>query len=141
LNTALRRVYDNPASGGHTRHRAEGCVLFLEHHAAVHVQRGTNASGKIEVTGRWSGGRVGVFTEDKDFHGKASGDKGELPVGKWDGYVPLVEAISKCFQTGIAPVKPEETLEIYAFMDAVEESRRKGGATVPVQLPAGSAGR
>jgi hypothetical protein len=100
------------------------------------VRRGTNAAGKIEVTGKWSGGRVGVFTEDKDFRGNASGAKGEMSVGKWDGYVPLVEAISKFFQTGIAPVKLEETLEIYAFMDAAEESRLKGGATV--KLPSAS---
>lgn len=94
------------------------------------VRRGTNAAGKIEVTGEWSGGRIGVFTEDKDFRGNASGSKGEMPIGKWDGYVPLVEAISKFFQTGIAPVASEETLEIYAFMDAVEVSRRLGGKSV-----------
>jgi hypothetical protein len=97
------------------------------------VQRGTNAQGKIEVVGKWSGGRVGVFTEDKDFRGNAAGAKGEMPVGKWDGYVPLVEAISKFFQSGIAPVKPEETLEIYAFMDAVEESGRLAGKMVRLE--------
>ncbi len=105
------------------------------------VRRGTNAQGKIEVVGKWSGGRVGVFTEDKDFRGNASGVKGEMAVGKWDGYVPLVEAISKFFQTGVAPVKPEETLEIYAFMDSVEESRRLGGATVLLPAAKGVPGR
>jgi hypothetical protein len=94
------------------------------------VRRGTNAAGKIEVVGKWSGGRVGVFTEDKDFCGNAAGAKGGMSVGKWDGYVPLVEAISKFFQTGIAPVTSEETLEIYAFMDAAEESKRLGGKIV-----------
>lgn len=94
------------------------------------VQRGTNAAGKIEVTGKWRGGRMGVFTEDKDFRGNASGSKGEMPVGKWDGYVPLVEAISQFFRTGIPPVTSGETLEIYAFMDAVEESKRLGGKNV-----------
>jgi hypothetical protein len=97
------------------------------------VRRGTNAQGKIEVVGKWRGGRVGVFAEDKDFRGSASGVKGELAVGKWDGYVPLVEAISKFFRTGIAPVRPEETLEIYAFMDASEESRIKDGAVISLQ--------
>jgi hypothetical protein len=98
------------------------------------VRRGTNAQGKLEVIGKWSGGRVGVFTEDKDFRGNAAGSKGEMTVGKWDGYVPLVEAISKFFQTGIAPVTSEETLEIYALMDAVEESKRLGGKTVQVEF-------
>lgn len=105
------------------------------------VRRGTNAQGKIEVVGKWSRNRIGVFTEDKDFRGNAAGAKGEMPVGKWDGYVPLVEAISKFFQTGIAPVKPEESLEIYAFMDAAEESRRLGGATVRLQASPSDRGR
>ena len=37
------------------------------------VQRGTTADGKIEVTGTWSGGRKGIFREDKSFHGLAKG--------------------------------------------------------------------
>ena len=105
------------------------------------VRRGTNAQGKIEVIGNWSGGRVGVFTEDKDFRGNAVGAKGEMAVGKWDGYVPLVEAISKFFQTGITPLKQEETLEIYAFMDATEESRKQKGAVVLLPLDKGVIGR
>jgi hypothetical protein len=105
------------------------------------VRRGTNAQGKLEVIGKWSGGRVGVFTEDKDFRGNAAGSKGEMTVGKWDGYVPLVEAISKFFQTGIAPVTSEETLEIYALMDAVEESKRLGGKTVQVEFVSRVSGR
>ncbi len=105
------------------------------------VRRGTNAQGKIEVVGKWSGGRVGVFTEDKDFRGNAAGSKGEMSVGKWDGYVPLLEAISKFFQTGIAPVKSEETLEIYAFMDGAEESRNKEGAVVLLPMAKGIIGQ
>ena len=94
------------------------------------VQRGTNAEGKIQVIGKWNGGRMGVFTEDKDFRGNASGDKGVMSIGKWDGYVPLVEAISKFFQTNVTPVEQGETLEIYAFMDASEESKRTAGKSI-----------
>ena len=36
----------------------------------------------------------------------------------------------KFFQTGIAPVTPEETLEIFAFMEAADESKRRGGSVV-----------
>src|SRR5207302_3525930 len=54
------------------------------------VQRGKTPEGKIEVTGTWSGGRKGIFREDKGFHGLARGDKGEAPAGSFDGYVPLV---------------------------------------------------
>ena len=94
------------------------------------VQRGTNASGKIEVVGIWRGGRKGVFREEDAFHGLAKGEKGEAPVGGFDGYVPLIAEIMKFFETGVAPVKPEETIEIIAFMEAADESKAKGGATV-----------
>lgn len=96
------------------------------------VQRRTNALGLVEVVGSWSGGRRGVFREAKDFHGKAAGATGELAVGRWDGYVPLVQAITKFFQTRIAPVSPEETLEIYAFMDGAALSQQNAGR--PVQI-------
>ena len=36
------------------------------------------------------------------------------------------------FQTGIAPVTAEETLELFAFMEAADESKRRGGQ--PVKL-------
>ncbi len=96
------------------------------------VQRQTTPEGKIEVVGIWSGGRKGVYREDKEFHGLAKGEKGEAPVGSYDGYEPLVAEIMKFFQTGVAPVKPEETIEILAFMEAADESKKQGGA--PVKL-------
>lgn len=96
------------------------------------VQRGKTAAGKIEVIGDWGRGRKGIYREDKTFHGSAKGAKGEMAVGGFDGYVPLVQAITKFFQTGVAPVKPEETIEIFAFMEAADESKRLGGA--PVKL-------
>ena len=36
----------------------------------------------------------------------------------------------KFFQTGIAPVSADETLEIFAFMEAADESKRQGGQPV-----------
>lgn len=96
------------------------------------VQRGTNAQGKIEVTGTWSGGRKGVFREDKGFHGLAKGDQGEAQVGSFDGYAPLVEQIVKFFQTRVEPVPREETIEIFAFMEAADLSKEKNGE--PVRL-------
>jgi hypothetical protein len=97
------------------------------------VQRGSTADGKIEVTGTWKGGRKGVFREDKNFHGSANGEKGEAKAGSFDGYVPLVAEIIKFFQTGVAPMKPEETIEIFAFMEAADESKRQGGAPVKIK--------
>jgi hypothetical protein len=96
------------------------------------VQRGKTAEGKIEVVGTWRGGRRGVFREDKSFRGSAKGEKGESNVGSFDGYAPLVEQIVKFFQTGIAPVSPKETIEIFAFMEAADESKKLGGAPVKI---------
>ena len=96
------------------------------------VQRGTTPEGKIEVIGNWSDGRKGIYREDKEYHGVARGEKGEAPVGSFDGYLPLMEEIMKFFQTGIVPVKPEETLELLAFMEAADQSKREGGAAVSV---------
>lgn len=94
------------------------------------VKRGTTADGKIEVIGKWKGGRTGVFREAKGYTGLAKGDKGEAPIGAYDGYAPLVVEAIKTFQTGIVPVKAEETIEILAFMEAADESKRRGGAEV-----------
>jgi len=96
------------------------------------VQRGTTVEGKIEVTGTWSDRRKGIFRQDNSFHGSAKGEKGEARAGTFDGYIPLVEQIMKFFQTGVAPVPPQETIEIFTFLEAADESKRQGG--VPVKL-------
>jgi predicted dehydrogenase len=102
----------------------------------VSVKRDQTAEGFIQVTGNWGAGRVGIYREaDRKakggpYGGQAVGEKGEAPIGKFDGYEVLLEAIVKMFRTGKAPVTPEETLELYAFMEAADESKRQGGAEV-----------
>lgn len=86
--------------------------------------------GKIRVTGVWEGGRTGIFQEGSGYSGKASGDKGEGEVGKFDGYRPLLVEIVKFFRSGKPPVSSQETIELYAFMEAADESRRQGGKEV-----------
>ena len=44
----------------------------------------------------------------------------------------MLEEIVRFFQTCIAPVDPEETLELFAFLEAAQRSRERGG--VPVLL-------
>ena len=102
----------------------------------VSVKRDQTPEGFIRVTGDWGDGRVGVYREaDRKakggpYGGLAVGEKGEAPIGKFDGYEVLLEAVVKMFRTGKAPVTPEETLELYAFMEAADESKRQGGAEV-----------
>lgn len=80
-------------------------------------------------------GRKGVFQEEngkarKGYGGIARGPKGEAIVGTYDGYDPLLAEVVAFFRTGRAPVSAEETLELYTFMSAADESKRQGGAEV-----------
>ena len=102
------------------------------------VRRGTTSDGKIMVTGTWEGGRAGIYreandTDRKGYGGKAVGEKGESAVGAYDGYEPLLHAAVHFFRTGVTPVTTVETLEIYAFMEAADESKRRGGAEVTLK--------
>ncbi len=97
------------------------------------VRRTVSTPTEDVVVGQWEGGRVGTFrgTRGKGgYGGTARGTKGTMAVGAYDGYRPLVVAIVHFFYTGVAPVKEEETLEIYAFMEAADESKRRHGAEV-----------
>jgi hypothetical protein len=55
-----------------------------------------------------------------------------MPVGEYAGYGPLIDEIVKFFKTGKPPVPAEETIEMFAFMSAADESKAKGGAPVPI---------
>ena len=99
----------------------------------VSVKRGTTADGKIEVVGEWAGGRVGTYREGKGYAGKAIGETGEGPVGSYDGYEPLLFEVLKFARSGQPPVGEAETLEIYAFMEAADESKRQNGASVTLE--------
>ena len=97
------------------------------------VERRTTADGKIEVVGHWSGGRTGTFRESTAYGGLAKGEKGEAPVGSFDGYEPLVVQIVKFFHTKVPPVQAAETLELFAFMEAADESKRQGGKVITLK--------
>lgn len=98
----------------------------------VSVRRGTTADGLVEVTGTWKDGRTGIYREGKGYGGRARGETGEMEVGAYDGYAPLVAEVVRFFRTGYAPVSPEETIEIFAFMEAADESKRREGEAVPL---------
>jgi len=86
------------------------------------------------VTGTWDDGRVGTFRGilqgQTGFGAMVFGEKGMAPSGKFEGYEPLLVEIAKFFKTGQPPMTVEHTLEIYAFMEAADESLRQGGRPV-----------
>lgn len=78
------------------------------------------------VIGEWKNGGIGTFRGildgEKGYGGQAFGTEGLTDLGSWEGYDPLIEAILQYFRTGEVPVQPNETLEIYAFMEAAKIS-------------------
>ena len=95
-----------------------------------------------QVTGVWADGRVGTWrgirsgTGGKGGYGatvfgsKAIADTGRLPF--YISYEPLTVEIAKFFKTGKPPVRAEDTIEIYAYLEAAEESKRRGGKPVTI---------
>jgi Oxidoreductase family, NAD-binding Rossmann fold len=89
------------------------------------------------VVGIWNDDRIGTFRGTRSgiygIGGIAFGENGNLSLGEEHGYNPLLVKIIDFFNTGIVPVKAEETLEIFAFMAAAEESKQRGGAAVDIE--------
>lgn len=86
------------------------------------------------AVGTWDDGRIGTFrgtrTGEHTYGGTAYGEKGDAVLGPFEGYKPLLTEIIQFFQTGNPPVKSEDTLEMCAFMEAADESKRRKGASV-----------
>jgi predicted dehydrogenase len=97
--------------------------------------------------GVWSGGRIGVLHALRTGPLNTSttgviphqvtvfGTGGSAAQDRDDGtltYTALLEEIVRFFQTRVAPVDPEETSELFAFLEAAQLSHERGG--VPVRL-------
>ncbi|MFQ6035647.1 MAG: Gfo/Idh/MocA family protein [Sedimentisphaerales bacterium] len=86
------------------------------------------------VVGLWKDGRIGTYKGlrkgKSDFGALVYGTKGIVRSGGHAGYGPLIDEIVKFFKTGRVPVPPEQTIEIFAFMSAADESKAQDGAEV-----------
>ncbi len=95
-----------------------------------------STQGTDLVVGVWEGGRVGTFRGIRDGKGTYGatvfGSKAMMPGGTYDGYKPLLIEIGKFFRSGKPPVSAEETIELFAFMEAADESKRQGGRPVSI---------
>lgn len=92
-----------------------------------------------QVAGRWHDGRIGTFRGIREAGGKSGfgatifGTKriSQAAIGSdKDG---LSAEIARFFKTGKAPVPPAVTVEMFAFMEAAEESKRQGGKPVAIR--------
>ena len=90
-----------------------------------------------EIVGRWKDGRIGSVRALRPYghygavvmHAK---DVVQSAPNAGTGYRGLVVEIVRFFETGKPPVAVEESLEMFAFMDAALRSKQAGGK--PVQL-------
>jgi hypothetical protein len=85
-----------------------------------------------EITCRWHDGRIGsvrALRPSGPYGGVVFRKDGIVtsPPKPRTGYESLVHEIVKFFETGRPPVPNEETLEIFAFMDAAQRSKESGG--------------
>lgn len=94
----------------------------------------THTEGTDIATGVWQDGRIGTFRGLRqgasNYGATVFGTKGIAPSGSYAGYRPLVDEIAKFFKTGQPPVPAAETLEIFTFMEAADESKRQAGKPV-----------
>ena len=115
----------------------------------------TRASTDVadQVTGEWKDGRVGTYrgirkgvpkysatvfgskgVSTAGIYGHGVPVKGVVPTNdKYMGYEGVAIEIVKLFKTRTPPVTAEETIELFAFMEAAEESKRLKGAPVKLE--------
>ena len=100
------------------------------------VSRVTAPDSDVAV-GLWDDGRIGTFRGLRagklSYGGTAFGSENIAPLGDYGGYEPLVVEIVKFFRGGDPPVSAEETIEIFAFMTAADESKRQNGKPVMIE--------
>jgi predicted dehydrogenase len=97
----------------------------------------TQTDGTELVVGVWNGGRIGTFRGLRqgplDYGATVFGSKGIVSTSGYGGYEPLIVEIVKFFKTGKPPVSALETVQLFAFMEAADESKRQGGKPVTIE--------
>jgi predicted dehydrogenase len=90
------------------------------------------------ATGAWKDGRVATYRGIRpgggagDFGGTVFGDKGAATVREGGEDQALMRELVRFFRAGKPPVGADETIEIFAFMDAAEQSASQGGRSVSI---------
>ena len=96
----------------------------------------THTENTDVAVGVWKDGRIGTYRGLRKckygYSAVVFGEKEIASAGKSAGYGPLVDEIAKFFRTGKAPVSAEETIAIFAFMSAAEESKKAGCSPISI---------
>ena len=112
-------------------------ILYTIMGAGCQTVTRVHTDGTDLAVGVWEGGRVATFrgirAGKRGYGATVFGAKGIQFCNKYDGYKPLVHKICKFFKTGVPPISAEETIEMFAFMEAADESKRQGGVPVSIE--------
>ncbi|MEX2672765.1 MAG: Gfo/Idh/MocA family oxidoreductase [Phycisphaeraceae bacterium] len=96
----------------------------------------THTEGQDVVVGVWDDGRIGTVrgmrSMSPGYGGTILTSEGTLDLGGYNGYRPLVVDIVRMFRSGEPSVSAEESIEIYAFMQAADVSKAEGGKPVSI---------
>ena len=99
----------------------------------------TYTDGADVIVGKWRGGRIGTVRALRPYGGfgavvfRSKEVTQSHPRGSSSSdYRALLVEIVKFFETKQPPVSNDETLEIFAFMEAADESKRQGGRPVKI---------
>ena len=97
-----------------------------------------HTDGEDSVVGTWKDARIGEIrrlrSSPRQYGALVFGAKRIAVSGTPDGsYRPVVQEIVQFFQTGQAPVNPEESLEVLEFMEAADRSKERNGAPVALE--------
>jgi hypothetical protein len=89
------------------------------------------------VVGVWEDERIGTFRGIRKGQGgygaTVFGEQGISVLNEYAGYEPLLVKVCEFYESGKAPIPIDETLEIFAFMQAAEESKHQGGISVELE--------
>ena len=88
------------------------------------------------ITCKWKDGRLGtvnVLRPYGDYGAIAFREKEIVATPKYKhAYTNMLKELVQFFATGVPPVPNEETMEIFAFMDAAQRSKENGGKPTSV---------
>ena len=94
------------------------------------------ASTNDVITCKWKDGRLGtvnVLRPYGDYGAIAFREKEIVSTPKYKhSYTNMLKELVQFFATGVPPVSNEETMEIFAFMDAAQRSKENGGKPTKV---------
>ncbi len=96
----------------------------------------TKAKETDLVSGIWHDGRIGTYRGIRQNNAEAGamvfGSTSIAVAEKGGSYADLCQEIGKFFHSRTAPVSLETTIEMFAFMEAADESSRRGGQPVSI---------